>query len=214
MLAKLPFKLKKRKSIMVAAVCTIATICYLRYRLEPMRIYPLADSANPGNSIIKKQSDSLDVRPQVYDTTVGKSYIIEGYLSDDTAAIKKAILSFLATSSGFNLRSKTIHYGFKFYKVSGKFNKDYVLDWGEYPEVDVNKYEIASVVIHSGILTNIIYYNNGQIIYDDLVLDNGVLIRSKFKDGVRIREDSYLPNGKVVQKDLTDEWEKEMKERY
>ena len=198
MLAKLPFNWKNRKMIMVAALCTIATICYLRYRLEPMRIYPLADPANPDTSIIKKQSDSLDVRPQVYDTTVGKSYIIEGYLSDDTATIKKAILSFLATSSGFNLRSKTIHYGFIFYKASGKFNKDYVLDWGEYPEVDVNKYELASLVIHSGILTNIIYYNSGRIIYDESILKNGVILRIEYKDDGGRREDRYMPDGKVV----------------
>ena len=211
----LPFSWRNRKTIVITSLCIVATIYYLKYRLEPMRIYPLdPEHTNYINITKRKNLSSLDIHPPIYDTVMGKDYIIEGYLSDDTAAIKKAILSFLAKSSGLNLHSKTIWYSFKFCKSNGKFNKNYILDEGEYADNDIFNNEIASVDIYHGEFPNcaITYFDNRKITYGEQTLNNGTIIREKYKNGVELIEDRYMPNGTIEHKDLSKEWDSIMKE--
>lgn len=208
-----PNKFKINLTIFTAIVIfIIVVISNVNYRLTPMIIYPLAPTQTTIISVKKRVCKGVIVNPSIYDTSISKYYIIEGYLSEDTSAINNAILTFLKSLSCVNINSKTLHYGFVFYKASWGFNKNFILE-GECGLCDFEDNIIARVSISFGKKPTILYYHNSKMIYSEYSLNDSIVVREKFKDGFVIKEDRYMPNGSIVHKDLSHEWDSIMKEK-
>jgi len=193
-------------------ILIITVISYLNYRLTPMKIFHLAPKQLWSVLINRSQLRSGEyVNPPIYDTSIIKSYVIEGYLSNDPVEIKKAILTYLKVNSDVDIHSKTLQYEFVFYKAKGKVNRNFYIE--DYENSDLNDYKVASVNIAFGNLPTITYYHIGHLAFNEYSINDSTIVREKFKDGVVIREDRYLPNGKIVHKDLSHEWDSIMKDK-
>ena len=207
------YQFKKWQKIVLIIIASAAFAYYLKYRFTPMRIYPLDPEKLWDLRKNRRQLKSGGyINPPIYDTSISKAYVIEGYLSDDTADIKNAILPFLKAHSGVDLHSKTIRYGFSFFKANRKVDKSFEYDASEYSYNgdDLDDCKIADVEIWDG-KSSITYYHNKETIYLEFTLNDSTIVRYKYKGDCALYKDTYTPKG-VIHEDLTEMWNIQRKE--